>query len=148
MVQGLTEDPAPHLVLPDEAYTRADDSILVYRDGLSMFLHRRLYNRLHPEAPIPRGLYLVPDCDEPRCQNPHHRKIVTRPAQTMAPGSIPWQEKNRMFCLRAGHPLAGENLYTHTDKRGYTHRECRACKLELGAERRRLARESRQKETS
>lgn len=135
-----------HLQLPN-AVSRPDGKILVYRDGVMQFLHRRLYEALM--GPLGKK-YLVRVCDTWGCQNPlegHHR-VVVRPAQSMAVGSIPWQEKNRQFCLKAGHPLDAENTYVHTDQRGYVHRQCRTCTLEAVHERRRLAKEANEKENT
>lgn len=128
-----------HMVFLDSEYTREDGSIQVTRDDLNRFLHRILWDDIYPTKKVKRGEYLELTCGERKCFNPYHRKKTRRPAMSVAPGSAPMKKKARMFCLKAGHPLQGDNVYLHTDKKGYVHRECRACSTQKAADRRAAA---------
>lgn len=76
---------------------------------------------------IPDGLHIDHLCRNRRCLNPDHLEPVT-PAENVRRGEGHGSETH----CPEGHPYAGDNLYEHTDRHGYTRRMCRACNVERG----------------
>lgn len=78
--------------------------------------------------PIPDELTLDHLCRNKRCVNYLHLEPVTHRENTMrAKHLVTMINKAKTHCLR-GHPLSGENLFTHKDGR----RECRTCSRTAG----------------
>lgn len=90
---------------------------------VAAYAHRAAYTEA--VGPIPDGLHLDHLCRNPSCINPDHLEPVT-PLENTRRGVGHGSETH---CPQ-GHPYAGENLYVHTDKRGYRRRTCRTCKAE------------------
>lgn len=97
-----------------------------YRDGRGYGLfrmptgtawaHRAAYELLI--APIPAGLEIDHRCRNRSCVNPAHLEPVTPQVNTDRSSHA-----KRMFCVTAGHPMAGDNIGKRSDGRRY----CVAC---------------------
>ena len=167
VVESLRRYPDDHLVFRPEMYLRADGFLPVYRDGLSEFLHRRLY-RLTVQPDLGRRK-LVRICDRHGCVNPLHH----RTAEGLEPGSRERCPNGHLYegnttwsghcaicararqARRAGHagPDAAAinaakdvcpNGHEYDEANTYywqtargTHRKCRACNRARAAARRR-----------
>jgi hypothetical protein len=94
--------------------------------GVCGFTHRAVYEKL--VGPIPEGLQLDHLCRVTHCCNPQHLEPVT-PKTNCERG----MRGSQTHCLKANHPLSGDNLRTWTDPRGYEHRVCRQCNREAAA---------------
>jgi hypothetical protein len=71
---ALLLDPATmaeHITLPDEYPHDKQGRILVSRDGLRQFLHRRLWERV-TGVKMDRRTFMLPFCDQWGCVNPTH----------------------------------------------------------------------------
>lgn len=74
VLESIRRYPEDHVVWKRELYTRSDGALQVYRDGLSEFLHRRLYRLLiDPELKRQR---LARSCERFGCVNPYHWRIT------------------------------------------------------------------------
>lgn len=92
--------------------------------GISGGVHRIVYAWIF--GPIPNGHKWHVDhivCNNRKCCNPVHLKLVTARANTLRGNGITAQEARRTHC-NYGHPFAGDNLKIRTDGA----RQCRACK--------------------
>lgn len=131
----LRENPETHVNF-DPADYRRDGNILVYADGLPVFLHRWLYVQLI--GPLePSQFLLGPTCDVRGCQNPRHRDISAksrpstgRKARVLHGGVPAWKVKAERATCPWGHRYTVDNTYWSTDKAGYKHRTCKQCKLD------------------
>lgn len=145
------------VVFPAEMY-KADGSIPVHRDNVSMLMHRYLYIAILGE--LERKLFLLPNCATEGCMNPFHRRLATLPMgsrqRTACPNghkyteatSLPGRDRCKICrdarmarrrtsgsyprpkVCKQGHDLTAKNVYTHTDKAGRIHRRCRQCTLD------------------
>lgn len=130
----VSQYPESHITFPPEEYRRDDGRILITVDGLTVFLHRWAYSELI--AP-PRRFFLLRDCEERRCQNPHHwkpsksstvpRVMVTKrpPAGGMSAAEI---NGSKTHCPQ-NHEYTPANTYKWTDKKGHVHRKCKRCTI-------------------
>lgn len=90
------------------------------KTGQAVRAHRFAYE--HMRGVIPDGLHLDHLCRNRACCNPWHLEPVTC-AVNVRRGAI----GAKTHCP-SGHPLSGDNLYSHIDSRGYSRRFCRACR--------------------
>jgi hypothetical protein len=157
VIDNITRDRDICVVFPAAMY-KADGSIPVHRDNVSMLMHRYLYVQLLNE--LDRKMYLLPNCDTKGCMNPFHRKLATRPHGTRSRRACPNGHKYtpatslpgrdrcktcrdaRMARRRSsgiyprpnlcavGHKLTADNVYVNTDPAGRIHRRCRRCTLD------------------
>ena len=93
------------------------------------FLAHRLAYAIAHGRDIPVGLELDHLCRERRCCNASHLEAVTTRINGLRGVSQAAKNARKAFCVR-GHALLGENLRAW---RGQRH--CRACQLQLRAER-------------
>lgn len=144
------------VVFPRPMY-REDGSIIIYRDNISMTLHRYLHEQII--GPLTRAVFLLKNCDTEGCMNPFHRERTNRPSKGRSATSCPNGHKyteattlvgGRDRCAlckedrlarrrspnaiprdrcREGHKLTKDNVYTSVDARGFTHRRCKKCTL-------------------
>lgn len=146
-----------HLLAPIQTSFDSQGRILVSRDGLRQFLHRRFY-AVMVENPVPALLYR--SCDTWGCQNPFHfttqrpslgkcrnghryrqqdrqqdgsmRCGQCRDQRNQARrrgGEAHWEaEKRRQFCPY-WHEYTPENTYTSPTASGGVRRKCKACAL-------------------
>lgn len=99
--------------------------------------HRIAYTLLI--GPPPPGLDLDHLCRVRHCVRPDHLEPVSRSENLRRGDTDHWGwNRTKEFCV-AGHPLAGDNLYSRPDRPN--RRECRICRLE--ATRRTRARKKR-----
>lgn len=105
MLESIRRYPDDHVVWKRDLYTRSDGALLVYRDGLTEQLHRRLY-RLAVDPELKRKR-LRRTCDRWGCQNPKHFEV-----------SGETDPRARAACAK-GHAYTDEN----TDPTGH----CRTC---------------------
>lgn len=166
VIESIQRYPEDHVVWKRELYTRTDGALQVYRDGLSEFLHRRLYRLLvEPELKRQR---LARVCERWGCVNPHHFRI-TGPLQPGLRGHCgnghaytPENTAPSGHCLTCAALRQAARAGTHTsapalnaakascpanhpyDERNTyfyvsargAHRKCRACNRERARERR------------
>lgn len=100
----------------------------VIPDGYGLFrfedhhqlVHRLAYRWLVGE--VPNGLELDHLCRNRICVNPLHLEAVTHRINLLRGRSLAAQNARKIDCKR-GHPLSGENLWTHNGQR--LCRECR-----------------------
>jgi len=127
--------PDAHHRFPADVYRRDDGRILVYIDGLAIFLHRWAYRKL--VGPLTRRMFLLPDCVDRKCQNPYHWKpsrssIIPREGSKPRPPaggmSAPEINATKTHCPQ-GHEYTPENTYLWVDKKGNTHRKCKRCTI-------------------
>lgn len=86
---------------------------------------------LHNGEPVPLGLVVRHRCDHPPCVNPHHLLAGTHAdnvADKVLRGRAANQNTRKTHC-KAGHKLAGENVYVRPDGRG---RQCVVCQQSRG----------------
>lgn len=90
------------------------------------FAHRVSYALAHGETPpsAPSGMRLVLDhmCENKRCVNPGHLRLVTQGINSRA-GSR--HNTNKTHCPQ-GHEYTPENTYFRSNR---NQRDCRACRL-------------------
>jgi hypothetical protein len=77
ILKNIKEFPDAHIRLPQEMY-RSDGRVMTYRDNRQQMVHRRLWELVHLR-PLPRRMYLLQQCDDPRCINPLHYETSTTP---------------------------------------------------------------------
>lgn len=116
LIEAVRANPLTCIRLPEAAYRRRDNAVVVYRDNVQEFLHRRLYRILID--PAIRRNYLIRTCETIGCINPYHYRL----GRERAPLS-------RDVCPN-GHEYSPENL-TPTG-------HCRIC-VEAHIERRKAA---------
>jgi hypothetical protein len=95
VIESIRRYPEDHVVWKRELYTRPDGALQVYRDGLSEFLHRRLYRLLID--PNLKRQRLARSCDRFGCVNPYHW-VITGP-----------REKGARQACPHGHPYTDAN---------------------------------------
>lgn len=103
--------------------------------GGTAFVHRYVYAALVDD---PGDLSLDHLCRNPPCCNPAHLEPVTHPENVRRGKGAETTRayyKEHLHCPQ-GHPLFGENLYTHTTRTGYTNKQCRICRRETKRARR------------
>lgn len=157
VIASIEKDQDICVVFPKAMY-KADGSIPVHRDNISMLMHRYLYLILLGE--LDRKLFLLPNCPTEGCMNPFHRRLATMPYGTRSrkacPNGHPYTDDNslqgrdrckicrdarlarrrssgtypRATTCKQGHALTAKNVYTNVDKAGRTHRRCRRCTLD------------------
>lgn len=108
-------------------------------DGKTCITHRVIYELL--VGPIPDGMQLDHLCRQTLCCSPNHLEPVT--GKTNCERGT---RATRTHCVKAGHPLSGDNLRIQVDQNGREHRVCRACNRETSAAWQ-LARAERQRVT-
>lgn len=87
--------------------------------GSMQYAHR--VNFVRNGGEIPDGHELDHLCRLPCCVNPLHLEPVTHRENGLRGISMPAEQARRTHCIR-GHPLSGDNLYSHKGKR-----QCRIC---------------------
>ncbi len=97
--------------------------ILSTRDGrhLTAYVHRAVWEATR--GPIPAGLLVTHECDNPRCVNPDHLATGTQ-LDNIRGGIARGRHIGRRFqshCMR-GHPFSGPNLLWRGGRR-----VCLAC---------------------
>lgn len=75
---------------------------------------------------IPKGIYVLHDCDNPRCVNPHHLFLGTAKSNRLDAVLKGRNWKGKTHCVR-GHPMSGNNLYVYRGGK-YVQRVCRTCR--------------------
>lgn len=93
------------------------------RDGHRGLAHRAYYELLCGE--VPDGMELDHLCRNRACVNPDHLEPVSGSENRRRGAGFSGRNARKTHC-KAGHPLAGENLYV--DPRG--RRQCRTCRRE------------------
>jgi hypothetical protein len=92
--------------------------------GSPKMAHRISYELMVGE--IPTGMVIDHLCRNTLCVNPDHLEPVTQKINIERSIRIPsryGEYRRSMTHCKRGHPLSGENLYVHQDKR-----HCRACR--------------------
>jgi hypothetical protein len=94
----------------------------IYADGRLQKAHRVVWQVEH--GPIPDGLHVLHQCDNPPCCNPAHLFLGTH-ADNMADKIAKGRDHNqrKTHCLR-GHELSDDNTYTYPNGG----RGCRKCR--------------------
>ena len=85
------------------------------------YAHRLVYREAHGE--IPRGFDINHLCEVKSCLNPAHLKAVPHIENVRYSYRPERNSQRRKTECKRGHPLAGENLYRHGNKR-----HCRTCR--------------------
>lgn len=139
---------AEHITVEPKLYT-APNGVLITRNGLRVYLHRRLWDRVM-NVRVPQYHWLFRTCDEPLCVNPYHRDMRRNTTSSTActqghsreqgerlPSGRwrclvcnprkPHAEASRTHCPH-GHPYNEKNTYTHPKANGSTGRQCRTCR--------------------
>lgn len=105
---------------------------MTVQGGYGRYIHKGRKHLVHRVAhelligPIPDGLLVLHNCDNPPCCNPAHLRAGTAKdnmQDRLERGRNP--QVNKTHC-KHGHPLSGENLYTAPDGE----RGCRTCRTE------------------
>lgn len=91
-----------------------------YHERRTWLAHRLTYTLL--VGVIPDGLVIDHLCKNTHCVNPLHLEVVTSQVNTLRGQSPSAQQVHRTHCP-LGHPLSGDNLYVHRNKRG-----CKRCR--------------------
>ena len=95
--------------------------------NMLVIAHRFVYELL--VGPIPDGMHLDHfGCDNPSCVNPEHMRIATPRENTFRAEKNPAAIHSKTESCPQGHPYDEENTYLYTDKQGFPHRLCRACR--------------------
>ena len=98
-------------------------------NGGSHRLHRLIYAWLFGPLPVGHGWHvdhLV--CDNRKCFNPAHLKLVTARVNILRGSGVTAQQVRRTHCPQ-GHPYSGANLAIRSDG---ARRRCRACSKAQG----------------
>ncbi len=137
-------NPDAHLILDSSLYTASRARILIYEDGLTTTLHRKLYTLLFG---APQSRFLLRTCDIAYCVNPYHfleshapvLHSENTPGVPRADGKMTSAQINaaKTHCPR-GHEYNFENTYRFTKRNGTTSRSCRACRRARRAELRQM----------
>lgn len=99
----------------------------IHVGGSTRYVHRVAYELL--VGPIPTGLTIDHLCRNTLCFNPEHLEPVTGRVNILRGEGVAAERARQSQCVK-GHPLSGENLYEYTDRKGYTRRYCRACRVD------------------
>jgi hypothetical protein len=90
--------------------------------------HRAIWEQCF--GPIPDGLLVLHQCDNPPCVNPEHLFLGTTAdnvADKMAKGRWKGGAKKQERC-RNGHALTPENVILGWNGKGHRSRRCRICR--------------------
>ena len=94
-----------------------------FRVGAKMIRSHRVSYEIH-RGPIPDGLHVLHECDNPTCVNPDHLWLGTNQDNIddkMAKGRHVSANGEKTHC-KHGHEFTEENTYRHSGRRW-----CRAC---------------------
>lgn len=117
LISAVKHDKRIHIMVRPEKYMKDGLRVLVTRDGLRVYLHRRLFALM--VGPLAPEDYLLRACSERGCQNPFHYVRSDKPY------------RSKRLC-RNGHPYP---MVQGRDAEGY--RYCLQCRAERNARRRR-----------
>ncbi len=96
--------------------------------GGVVYAHRFAYELL--VGPIPEGLQIDHLCRNTMCVRPEHLEAVTQKTNLNRGPNPAGVNHRKTHCIH-GHPLSGDNLYTHiVRKTGTLGRRCRTCRRE------------------
>lgn len=89
-------------------------------------VHRLVYT--HLVGHVPGELDLDHLCRVRSCCNPDHLQVKTRQKNLHASSLAPAGRNAAKVACKYGHAYSEENTRYVTDRQGYVHRQCRACK--------------------